>query len=632
MIWDWIKRILLSTREPQYLLPSDEPSEAGHASDSDVNPDSAHLNVKVKGPRIAAAIDFGTHATGFAWALFADLDKDPSSASIQSYDTWPGTRISYPKNLTALLFDGRNVAYWGYEAKRKWAEAAAKDHSAELSYVSGFKMALKPSQYADSLPRGQGRMQVKGPEDARPLITEYLRRVRTVALGQIERARYDENDVRWCITIPAIWDEPDKDLMVKAAVAAGFTSDRLMLAREPEAAALQCQVSMADLAVTETADPSDGLGVEGSRFVIVDCGGGTVDITAYRVLRTVDGVQQLAEICRASGGKFGSEYLNRAFIERGLIKYLGPGVVEKLEQIFPQDMLELVDQWEGQKVNVRARLDAGLSRLQVSDPIVLNVPGAIIDFMRQQPGQEGFGYRLIIEPSDVQLIFDHVVNAILKEISDRLMEVRNNAGPSRGPETLLLVGGFANSNYLQKSIELRFGPDVRLIVPAHPAAAVMYGAVRICHRPDLISSRRTRYTYGYGVARPIENATDLEHETTRDDDGELLCYRFNSFVRIGASVSVGDTVQQEVIPIHRSSRNFGISLLASVEYNPRYPSDVGVQKIGSLTVDISESIGQDSAKRNVLLKFYFGDTRLRVEALNPRTKTAVETTIEFDCG
>ena len=49
--------------------------------------------------------------------------------------------------------------------------------------------------------------------------------------------------------------------------------DRLLLAREPTAAALYC-VAKGELLLTEA----------GTRFMVVDCGGGTVDITAYESL------------------------------------------------------------------------------------------------------------------------------------------------------------------------------------------------------------------------------------------------------------------------------------------------------------------------------------------------------------
>ena len=62
--------------------------------------------------------------------------------------------------------------------------------------------------------------------------------------------------------------------MFKAAVEAGLPDDRdrLLLAREPAVAALYCK-----------AKGEAVLGTAGTRFLVVDAGGGTVDITAYQV-------------------------------------------------------------------------------------------------------------------------------------------------------------------------------------------------------------------------------------------------------------------------------------------------------------------------------------------------------------
>ena len=56
---------------------------------------------------------------------------------------------------------------------------------------------------------------------------------------------YLDEDVRWVITVPAIWRSSAKQLMRQAAYEAGLGSDRLpqqiLIALEPEAASLFCR-------------------------------------------------------------------------------------------------------------------------------------------------------------------------------------------------------------------------------------------------------------------------------------------------------------------------------------------------------------------------------------------------------
>jgi hypothetical protein len=76
-------------------------------------------------------------------------------------------------------------------------------------------------------------------------------------------------DVQWVLTVPAIWNDFGKAFMRKAAYKAGLTEseqpDNLMLVLEPEGASLAVHVGAAQHGL---------LGV-GSRFMVLDCSGGT---------------------------------------------------------------------------------------------------------------------------------------------------------------------------------------------------------------------------------------------------------------------------------------------------------------------------------------------------------------------
>ena len=616
----------------QYRAPT---TSAGSLSLTEERHSQGTLPSIPKGkPLVVAAVDFGTHGTGFAWALVKDLEEDSNTSKINYYSEWPGTLTSYPKNLSALLLDGKEVKYWGHEAKRRWAQAIADSKEGNLSYAYAFKMALKPSQYADSLPRGQGRIKVQSPRDAYPLIVEYLKRIYQKAIEAILQTGYRETQVNWCVTIPAIWDAADRALMRDAAVEAGFPGQRLLLVQEPEAAALQCRVHTARLSVLTGKDGEHyDLHADGARFIVVDCGGGTVDITAYRVVGPPEGQQQLAELCKASGGKFGSEYINRAFVEKALTEHFGGReFIDKLQQRFPQDLLEIVDKWERAKVNLQVRADGQAGTIEVLDSVNLTIPSSIIDYTKKHhfPVREDGGHRIILQPAEIEEIFEGIISPVLKEIEGQLEEVRKNAGQPSGPEILLLVGGFAASKYLQESIKLRFHDQIVLIVPEKPAAAVMFGAVRLCHRPTTIRSRRARYTYGYSCYLPFDETLDDESRRILDDEGRSHCERFVSVIRIGEAVEVGKITAEPLYPLVRRQDTITVVLLASTEADPRYSDDQHVSKLGYVTVDISESSGQELADRNITLELRFGDTEIRAGGSNPRTRKKYQTNVDFD--
>ena len=86
--------------------------------------------------------------------------------------------------------------------------------------------------------------------------------------------------IRWVLTVPALWSEEHKLFMRKAAVAAKIientNSQNLLLCLEPEGASIQCRED-AEKTVRDQM-------VKNSVVMVLDCGGGTVDITVHKLL------------------------------------------------------------------------------------------------------------------------------------------------------------------------------------------------------------------------------------------------------------------------------------------------------------------------------------------------------------
>src|SRR5262249_33870706 len=115
------------------------------------------------------------------------------------------------------------------------------------------------------------------------LVADYLRRIKDMALADVRKGAttlFDERRVLWCLTVPAIWRDDEKAWMRLAARKAGLIDGsaadacRLCLVLEPEAA-LYCQ-RVDSQAGTSRLEP-------GVCFMVVDAGGGTVDLTAHLV-------------------------------------------------------------------------------------------------------------------------------------------------------------------------------------------------------------------------------------------------------------------------------------------------------------------------------------------------------------
>ncbi|CAC5378017.1 unnamed protein product [Mytilus coruscus] len=136
------------------------------------------------------------------------------------------------------------------------------------------------------------------------------------------------DDVRWVLTLPAIWTDSAKQFMRKAANKAGIPDKNLLIALAPEAACIYCQA--------------------GTRYMIVDLGGGIADITLHEKLP--DG--QLKEICRADGNDCGGTSVDNAFFQL-FVKIVGAPLMNTMKQEEPGAYLDIFRAFE----NVKRTID-----------------------------------------------------------------------------------------------------------------------------------------------------------------------------------------------------------------------------------------------------------------------------------
>lgn len=164
------------------------------------------------------------------------------------------------------------------------------------------------------------------------VVADFLAEVRKILVKSVEQTYLMEDiPIMTIITIPAIWNDMAKDLMVQAAVKAGFGVHRLdfQLISEPEAAAAY------------TLKGSDAVNLcVGDSFVICDAGGGTVDLISYKI--TGQRPLRLEEVVRGSGGMCGSVYLDYGF-EKHIKKVLGE---EAFNNMKPNSRAEMMRTWE----------------------------------------------------------------------------------------------------------------------------------------------------------------------------------------------------------------------------------------------------------------------------------------------
>lgn len=148
-------------------------------------------------------------------------------------------------------------------------------------------------------------------------------------------------DIQWCITVPAIWDEEAKHEMTICAEIAGLVQGPhckdltasphpAIIVLEPDAASLYCQ------------QKSDFLLGDGDKFLVVDAGGGTVDLALHEKVGPPCNMT-VREVAPSSGGLCGATY-----VDDGFFKFLSQKI--RCFRAFiaeePQIALKLLSLWE----------------------------------------------------------------------------------------------------------------------------------------------------------------------------------------------------------------------------------------------------------------------------------------------
>lgn len=145
----------------------------------------------------------------------------------------------------------------------------------------------------------------KQPEElARDFISQLGYHLQYVLREKLGAAVLDSIPIRFVVTVPAMWSDLAKEKTRLACLRADglpATPNNLQLISEPEAAATYALHGL---------DPH-GLKVNDT-IVIVDAGGGTVDLISYTITQ-LDPILGVKEAVPGKGGLCGSTYLNERF-------------------------------------------------------------------------------------------------------------------------------------------------------------------------------------------------------------------------------------------------------------------------------------------------------------------------------
>lgn len=499
------------------------------------------------------AIDFGTSRSGFAWA-----EPRAANSYVSTHEDYPNRRGRYPKTLTALLVGpDTTVTHWGFEALDQSFAYHPAFHGPDAPiFLTRFKSKILGAR--ESITPKELRRRGKNLVPAN-VIGSYLLSLKNYALNKIaERMRRQPSPIRWCLTVPAIWTEQERQALRNAArdyAGIGIGPDQLLLLSEPEAAAVYCVRD--HLAEGGPDQPLGALLGADRHVVVVDAGGGTVDIAFHRVEE--DG--SLVETKPPLGAPLGATRLDEAFwifLRRRLTpRFLFHALSDESASRELNAKL-IAENWEDAKTRFTGE----------DKPYFVGVPRGVEAAMDESVRARlrlRHSNDLVLSLRDMNLIFAPTINQIVDVIRTALQGARY--------DYLFVVGGFAESPILTSRIRAEFTPSLdpeRIIFPSYSSAAVLIGAVRYGLNPQVIRSRLSLWTYGCECAMPFD--TNLDPITWQiTSAGKKYCInRFCEFLRAGDAVPPGKEFSQTFSVLDPRQKEATIRLFRTKDKNPRY--------------------------------------------------------------
>ncbi|XP_052779784.1 heat shock 70 kDa protein 12A-like [Mya arenaria] len=565
---------------------------------------------------LVAAIDFGTTYSSWACSFKNEYDSDPTKVSAKQ---WQGYDSQKGPTCVLVRSDGKTLHSFGFDAEAKYAELIEKDEHNDWYFFKRFKMRLwKKKLHRNSLLEDENGRELLA-ITVFALAIKFLKDdLLSVSKDRIADALL-QNEIHWVLTVPAIWDNAAKQFMREAAIEAGIESAMLSIALEPEAASLFCR----HLPVERSGDElSLGSLRAGKQYLVLDAGGGTVDITVHEVTPSGD----VKELYKASGGAWGGTKVDDSF-EEFLACLTDKTVITKFKEDHLDDYLDLLRRFEVKKRIIDPDKD---SKVVMSMPLaffttvkeLLNKDfKEIVDLSSYSEQVSLSGDKLKMDPAVARNFFKESIDSTVEHVKDVLQKREN-----RGVEAILMVGGFSESKMLNKAVKQAF-PGLKMIVPNDAGLAVLKGAVMFGHEPMGITERISKYTYGIQSNDLFDSSKHPESAKFTDTEGVDRCKDFfDKHVITGQSLKVGEAqavVKYFTQAIHTST--LLIMVYATKSKTPVLITDLGCKKVGECNIPMTGT----GAYCEVLVRMIFGGTEIDVECTEKATGNVTHIPIDF---
>ncbi len=151
--------------------------------------------------------------------------------------------------------------------------------------------------------------------------------------------------------------------------------------------------------------------------------------------------------------------------------------------------------------------------------------------------------------------------------------------------------------------------------------------------PNIIRIRRSNLTYGVGVLSRFDKNKHSSDKKIIINGTEWCKNVFDKFLGIDECVSIDETIMRRYATINKFNQNqINIDFYSSSESDCEYTTDQGVKKCGTiiLYLDKLDHFSKTNINhREIQIKMSFGETEIKINAVDVLTGKWVKSTIEF---
>ena len=588
---------------------------------------------------VVVGIDFGSSGTGFAYSYF-NKNKIIHGEIL-------GASVDYKVPTEIILDDKNYVLQFGADCVKFLKEKGLESGH----YFKGIKMLLYENKSTIVSSNSGKELPLK------LVIQKVLETIKEIAIKEISKNRphleHQTEKIKWVVTVPAIWNEHQKSVMMESCIGAGLVNENtdksLFFALEPEAASLYCSMNK---------EIDRNYFNKGEYYIVCDLGGGTGDIVAH----LVGSNNNLNEISPSCGGNFGSNEIDKSIFKDVILKLFGckdfntyyfkyrkknecdgeNEYIEKAELFNDWCELErqIKDFKEGATMtkidsNTKYTINCSLFKEIFDDDVDIN--NLVKEYNDNVYDDSLFlGVRKIKNKWVIEFPYKIIFN-YMKIQANSISEIINNINSKEEIKTIIFVGGYCSNEIIVNLIKNNLKKINMCLKPSNPSLAIMEGAVLFGIEPSMINIRKAKYTIGVDADKEWNDKIHSEKGKKFFSEyyKKFFCEDcFSKYIEINQNLNYGDKISKIS---HIELNKFKKNSICSVEFqfyktkkaNPIFIFEEGVIKIGEckLEVDIKN---ESLEERKIETNMKFGGTFIDVTATHLKSGKSVKTTLTFD--